>query len=309
MYPFLLRTYNASGEPEKAEISAQSNLYKNKEVFMLSGRDESESVVKNGDFAQKGINEALCKAVKSYPADSAFPVYIKAINTLERLPVTVYPDDEYATLHGGLKGKTSLIYIADCKKGAEIVYGLNRNVSPEELKNRVRGGSLSAICNFVGVQKGDVFFIPPGVVFAIGGGISAIEISTNSDSEYIISDYGRIDGDGKLRPLQTEKALDVMKTRRNNLSFGNTGELTLYPFGTIRELGGCDEFKSELITMDGNVGLYENENLISAVLISGELDMSYPSGTMHLKAGDSVLIPNGVKIKLSGRAEVIYTKI
>ena len=182
------------------------------EVFVLSGRDESESIVKNGTFAGLGINEALSRlGGEEDTPDNNFPLYIKALNTVERLPVKVYPDDEYAALHGNKKGKISLIYIVDCKKGAEIVYGLSRNVSPDELKSRVKGGSLSAICNFVGVQKGDVFFVPPGVVFAIGGGISALEISTNSDSEYIISDYGRVDSYGKPRPLQIDRALDVMK--------------------------------------------------------------------------------------------------
>lgn len=310
MYPFLLGTYNSLGEQIIPQTIVGGTSDAHSEVFMLSGRDESESVVKNGTFAGLGINEALARlGGEEHTPDNNFPIYIKALNTIERLPVKVYPDDEYAALHGNKKGKISLIYIADCKKGAEIVYGLSRNVSPDELKSRVKGGSLSAICNFVGVQKGDVFFVPPGVVFCLGGGISALEISTNSDSEYIISDYGRVDIHGNPRPLQIDRALDVMKTRKNNLSYGNTGELTLYPFGTVRELGVCDVFKTDLITMDGNLGLYENENLISIVFISGEVDMSYPSGTMHLKTGDSVLIPKGVKVKLSGRAEIIHTKI
>ena len=100
-----------------------------------------------------------------------------------------------------------------------------------------------------------------------------------------------------------------MKTRKINIRYGNVGDITLYPFGTIRELGFCELFKSELITMDGNIGFYEDKNLISVILTSGEVDMSYPSGTMHLKAGNSVIIPCGVRVRLSGKAEVVYTKI
>ena len=310
MYPLLLRTYDNSGEPVKPIIAADSGLYENSEIFLLSGRDTGESVIKNGEFEDLGLNEVLTRLkTAALTPGRGFPVLIKFINTVERLPVKVYADDEYAALHGENTGKTSLIYIADCKKGAEMVYGLKRNVTPEELKTRVQNGSLSAICNFVSVQKGDVFFVPPGVVFAIGGGIAAIEISANSDSEFLISDYGRLGPDGKPRPLQINKALEVMKIRKNNLRYGNTGELTLYPFGTVRELGDCDIFSSELISMDGNVGVYEDEKIISLVLVSGEVDMSYPSGTMHLKAGNSVLIPARVKAKLSGRAEIIYTRI
>lgn len=310
MYPLLLETYNAAGEPERAMPGVKGEFNENREIFMLSGRDLGESVIKNGEFDGLGLNEALMRLnANTSKTTGEFPIFIKLMNTVERMPVKVYADDEYAALHGGKKGKISLFYIADCKKGAEMVYGLNRNVSPEELKNRVQSGSLSAICNFVSVQKGDVFFVPPGVVFAIGGGITAVEISTNSDSEFLISDYGRLYKDGKPRPLQVREALEVMKTRKNNLRYGNTGELTLYPFGTVRELGVCDIFSCELISMDGNAGVYEDEKMISLILSSGEIDMSYPSGTMHLKAGNSVLIPPNVKVKLSGRAEILYTKI
>lgn len=305
MYPFLLRTYNASGEPEKPVLETQiGDPYR--EVFMLSGRDAGESVIRNGEFQDKGLNEALSRLNIT---GGEFPVVIRLINTAGRLPVTVYADDEYAALQGLKRGKTSVIYIVDCKENAEMVYGLNRNISPEELKMRVSNGSLSAVCNFVSVQKGDVFFLPPGVVFSVGAGITALEISSNSDSEYLISDYGRLDSSGKPRPLQIKNALDVMKTRKNSIRYGNTGELTLYPFGTVRELGFCDCFSAELITMDGNVGLYEDESPASLIVLSGQVDMSYPTGTMRLNAGDSVLIPAKVRSKISGRAEIVYTKI
>ena len=305
MYPLLLKTYTDEGEyavPEMAGGTAR-------DVFMLSCRDKSESTVKNGDFAGLGLIETLKHiGADTFLKDGGFGVFIKLINTHERQAVKVYPNDEYAASHGGT-GKTSLLYIADCAENAEMVYGLNRNVSPDELRSRINKGSLSQICNFVNVQKGDVFFIPPGVVFSVGAGITALEVSKNSDSEYLISDFGRLDDSGRPRPLQIGRALEVIKPKKINIRYGNTGEITLYPFGTIRELGFSDCFKSELITMNGNVGFYENENLISLITLSGEADMSYPTGTMRLKAGSSVLIPPGVKVKLSGKAEIVYTKI
>lgn len=306
MYPLLLNTYTASGECVRPATDRKAVL-KTPECFLLSGRDMGESVVKNGEFAGLGLNEVFTRLkIKFQKTGDSFPVTVKLLNTENRLPVKVYPDDEYAVLHGERAGKVSLLYIADCDEGAEVVYGLSRNVSPEELQNRVQNATLAAVCNFVNVQKGDVFFIPPGVVFSVGGGIVALEISTNSDAEYIISDYGKTSASS--RPPQINRALEVMKNRKINIRYGNVGDITLYPFGTIRELGFCELFRSELITMDGNIGFYEDENIISVILTSGEVDMSYPSGTMHLKAGDSVIIPYGVRARLSGKAEVVYTK-
>ncbi|MBO4432844.1 MAG: class I mannose-6-phosphate isomerase, partial [Clostridia bacterium] len=276
MYPLLLKNYSLS-QTDALAINVKPEDYSDAQAYLLSGRDDSESVIKNGAFGGLGLNEALPQ-ISDTVFPYGFPITVKHITTRERLPVKVYPDDEYAALHGERAGKISLVYIIDCKDAAEMVYGLSRNVSPEELKSRVQNGSLSTVCNFVNCKKGDVFFIPPGIVFAVGAGISALVISTNSNSEYIISDYGRIGEGGKPRPLQINRALDVMKTRKNNLSYGNTGDMELFPFGTVRELGSCDIFKTELVTMDGNMGFYEDEKLVSIILISGELDMSFASG-------------------------------
>lgn len=309
MYPLLLKNYNPDEEKEIPVLEFGDGEIKDAESYLLSGRDDSESVIKNGVFARLGLNEALGKLGGGLLPGIGFPVTIELINTRERMPVKVYPDDEYASLHGARIGKISLIYVVDCKEDAEMVYGLSRNISPEELKARVQNGSLSSVCKFVNCRKGDVFFIPPGVVFAVGGKIAAVEISAGSDTEYIVSDYGRLGENGKPRTTDVNRALEVMKTRKNNIRYGNVGDMTLYPFGTVRELGFCDVFKTELITMDGNFGFYEDENLVSLIVTSGEADMSYASGNMHLKAGSSVLIPKGLRIKLSGRAEIIYTKI
>ncbi|MBR4910570.1 MAG: class I mannose-6-phosphate isomerase [Clostridia bacterium] len=308
MYPLLLKTHDLSGEQVTPVMKNERENPST--VYMLKAGGRSENVIKNGGLADTGLKSIASRLFEGREMPpQKFPVEIKLINTAERLPVTVYPDDEYANAHGEPCGKIALIYVADCKKGAEMVYGLSRNVTPDELKARVQGGSLAAVCNFVTVQKGDIFFIPPGVVFAIGGGITALMISNNSKSEYIISDYGRVDEKGKPRPLQIDRALEVMKTRKNNLRYGDTGEMTLYPFGTVRELGVCDAFKVELITMDGSLGVYDDAAPVSLILTSGELDMSYPTGTMHLKAGNSVLIPPGIKVKLAGKAEVIHTRV
>lgn len=307
MYPMLLASCTATGERTKACFSVASGKEEN-EIFLLSGRDSSENTIKNGDFKGLGINEAISRVMPGDNEPYSFPIFIRLVNTDSRLPVTVYPGKEYATAHGKGEGKSSLIYIADCANGAEMVYGLSRNVSPEELRRRVENGSLSAVCNFVNVQKGDVFFIPEGIVFAIGGGICAVEISVNSDDEYLISDYGRLGDDGRPRPLQVNRALEVMKRKKIDVPYGNTGDMTLYPFGTVRELAEYESFSVKEINLDGNAGFYDEEKMISLVLISGEIDLSYSLGTMRLKSADSVLVPKGVKVRLSGRAKIIYTE-
>ena len=302
MYPFLLNTFSNSGEQQKPVLKVEEGIFETSRVFMLSGRDTSESVIKNGDFANLGINEVLCRIAPEFK-DTAFPIFIELIKTAERTPVKVYPNDEYALSHEGTTGKKSLIYICDCLEDSEMVYGLRRTLSSDELRNRTLSGSLSEVCNYVAVQKGDVFYVPSGVVFSLSAGICALVISVNSDAEYIISDYS------SNRSPQINRAVEVMSPKRINIRYGNTGEMTLFPFGTVRELGFTDSFKSELLSVDGNFGLYEDDCFVSLIVTSGQADMSYPSGTMHISAGHSILIPYGIKVRLSGRAEMVYTRI
>lgn len=306
MYPMLLLCHDSEGEEQRVDFNFNPEVCKN--VFLLSGRDTGESSVKSGDFAGLGINEVLRRLGGEEEETRGLPIYIRHINTSSRSPVKVYPGDEYAALHSDGKGKKSLFYIVDALEGAEMVYGLSRSVSPDELNRRATSGSLSAICNFVNVQKGDVFYVPEGVVFAVGGGISAVEVSINSDNEFVIADYRRTDESGSPRPVQLTRALEVMSHKKINIAYGNIGDLTLYPFGTVRELAKTEIFSVEEINVDGNMGVYEESDSVSLIVISGEADVSYSTGTIHLKAGNSVFIPKGIRIRLSGKAQFLYTR-
>ena len=119
----------------------------------------------------------------------------------------------------------------------------------------------------------------------------------------------RLDANGKPRELHVRQAVDVTKTRKPSRPYGDVGEITLYPFGTVRELANCDLFKSELCNIDGNLGVYDNDSFISLLILDGDITLSYAGGTMNLKKGDSVFIPAGLKAKLTGKATLIHSHI
>ena len=77
------------------------------------------------------------------------------------------------------------------------------------VNRRIADGTLLEVVQKVPVKKGDVFFIPPGTLHAIGPGILLAEVQQNSNVTYRIYDYGRLDTDGKPRQLHVEKALEV----------------------------------------------------------------------------------------------------
>ena len=236
-----------------------------------------------------------------------FPILIKLIDAKDRLSVQVHPDDEYALAHEGEYGKTEMWYVVDCDEGAQLIYGFNQDISQGEFLERINNNNLSPVCNYVPVKKGDVFFIEAGTMHAIGKGILIAEVQQNSNTTYRVSDYGRLGADGKPRQLHIKQAIEVTKTEVPAMPYGNVGDVTLYPFGTVRELAKCDYFTAELINLDGNVGVYDNESFISLLVTEGEVLLSYTGGMMSLKKGDSVFVPATLKVSLIGTAEIIYT--
>ena len=316
MYPLLLKApikdYLGGGTRLIDEFGFKTDKEKAAEAWVLSCHKDGNSIVKNGEHAGKTLQEVLDVWGKEVLGAKAagftyFPILIKLIDAKDRLSVQVHPDDEYALAHEGEYGKTEMWYVVDCDEGAQLIYGFNQDISQGEFLERINNNNLSPVCNYVPVKKGDVFFIEAGTMHAIGKGILIAEVQQNSNTTYRVSDYGRLGADGKPRQLHIKQAVEVTKTEVPTMPYGNVGDVTLYPFGTVRELAKCDYFTAELINLDGNVGVYDNESFISLLVTEGEVLLSYTGGMMSLKKGDSVFVPATLKVSLIGTAEIIYT--
>lgn len=316
MYPLLLKAplkdYLWGGRRLIDEFGFGSDKTIAAEGWMLSCHKDGNSIVRNGEFAGLTLQQAIevwgNSALGSKAADfTYFPILIKLIDAKDRLSVQVHPNDEYALSHEGEYGKTEMWYVVDCDEGAQLIYGFNQNISQGEFLERINNNNLSPVCNYVPVKKGDVFFIEAGTMHAIGKGILIAEVQQNSNTTYRVSDYGRLGADGKPRQLHIKQAVEVTKTHKPTRPYGNVGDVTLYPFGTVRELASCEYFTAELINLDGNVGIYDNESFISLLILDGEVSLSYTGGMMRLKKGDSLFLPAGLKSTLCGTAEILYT--
>ena len=138
-----------------------------------------------------------------------FPVLTKFIDARESLSVQVHPSDEYARANEGDWGKCEAWYVVSAEAGAGVYLGPSREVTREELRCRAESGSLEEILSFVPVTSGDVIYIPAGTIHSISGGILIYEIQESSDITYRLYDYMRRDGEGRLRELHLDRALDV----------------------------------------------------------------------------------------------------
>ena len=126
-----------------------------------------------------------------YTGGGDLPLLLKYLFTSERLSVQVHPDDAYARAHGLPHGKTECWYVLDAEPDATIALGLLHEVSKDDLRAAALDGSIERLMNWKPIRAGDVFFVPPGTIHAIGSGITLLEFQQNIDLTYRLYDYGR----------------------------------------------------------------------------------------------------------------------
>lgn len=139
-----------------------------------------------------------------------FPLLIKYIDANDDLSIQVHPDDETAKERHNAYGKTEMWYMVDAEKDASLVLGFNQEIDKTTYLQALHQNKLMDLLNVQKVKKGESFFIPAGLVHAIGKGCFIAEIQQTSDITYRIYDYNRKDANGNTRELHTDLATDVI---------------------------------------------------------------------------------------------------
>ena len=318
MYPLLLKAptkdYLWGGTRLKKDYGFDSETANIAEAWVLSTHKNGACIVKNGTLAGLSLSEAIEQLGKEVLGAKAcsfknFPLLIKLIDARDRLSVQVHPDDAYALKNEGEYGKTEMWYVVDAEPDARLIYGFNRSLNSAELKQRIKNNTLLEVCNFVPVQKGDVFFISAGTLHAIGEGILIAEVQQNSNTTYRVYDYERIGADGKPRQLHIDKAIDVTETAPPTIPYGNVGKVIHHAFGTERTLAECEFFTSKLLRLQGTYSMCKNDSFLSLLVLEGTAELSYSDGALKLNKGDSVFVPAGLEFTLSGTVEVLYAYV
>lgn len=187
------------------------------ESWEICGMPAASSVVANGflkgnsleEISEIYMDELLGESVYD-KYGTEFPLLIKFIDAADRLSIQVHPDDRLASERHHAWGKTEMWYVIDAKPGAVIYTGFRKKTTKEEYLQHLAGKKLSELINVTPVRPGDVFFIPAGMVHAIGAGVFLAEIQQTSDVTYRIYDWDRVDSNGKPRELHTALALDAI---------------------------------------------------------------------------------------------------
>jgi len=276
-----------ANEYGKSDNSIEVNQ-KIAESWELCVHANGTNIIENGCYAGKNLEELFSgnKAIVSsgYSAEK-FPILIKFIDAAQDLSVQVHPDNEYAARVSGELGKTEMWYIIDCELGAKIAYGLNADYTREQLRRHINSGTLESCLNYIAVTPGDVFFIPAGLIHAIGAGVLIAEIQQNSDTTYRMYDYNRADAYGKLRELHIEQALDVCittKTQSGHIKQPNSAVLSRCKCFSV--------YKDSLI----DIGSENSDGFHSIICLGGTAKIIHNDIAYAIKKGDSYFIPAGI---------------
>ncbi|MGN0297666.1 MAG: class I mannose-6-phosphate isomerase [Lachnospiraceae bacterium] len=156
-----------------------------------------------------------------------FPIRFDLLDTIhgQNLSLQVHPLLEYIQEHFHMTyTQDESYYILDTEGDSSYVYlGIKTGTNPEEMKLDLeaaqRGEKMfpaESYVNRIPVKKHDHVLIPAGTVHCSGAGTMVLEVSA---TPYIFTfkmwDWGRLDLDGKPRPIHLQRGLDNIQWERS----------------------------------------------------------------------------------------------
>lgn len=273
------------------------------EAWVLSGVDGNQTVVSEGFLEGNELNELAEIYMGDLLGDQVyekygteFPILVKILDTNDYLSIQVHPDDELAAKRHAGNGKTEMWYIIQADEDAELITGFKTKLNKQEYLSHLEDKTLKSVLNIEKVKAGEVFFTPAGRVHALGPGLLLAEIQQTSDITYRIYDWDRIDHRGILRELHTDLALDAIDftvhddyqthyTPKDN----GTASIVKSPF-----------FNTGIININKSIrkDYSELDSFVIHTCVGGAYDLGWDEGTIHVKTGDCVLIPNELNVVL-----------
>lgn len=275
------------------------------EAWELTCRGDGDNEIISGKYTGRLLSEFVREnpqALGTKQKGDRFPLLIKLIDAQADLSIQVHPDDEYALSHTDDMGKTEMWYIVDAKPGAKLIYGLKRKYTRDELKTAIADGTLESLMNYVEVKSGETYFIPSGLVHAIGAGIFIAEIQQNSNITYRVYDYNRRQPDGSLRQLHIEPALDVIERfDPEAVKVEKTGDV----------IASCKYFEVRAIALDGEKTVCAGEeSFLHLMITDGECEIICAREKISAKKGGSVFVAAASgNVTLKGNATVIVSSL
>ena len=307
------KDYLWGGTRLREEYGKKIDLTPLAETWECSVHPDGKSVIANGEYKGRTLADVLKEHPEylgSKASNGELPVLIKFIDAKKDLSVQVHPDDEYARVHEHQNGKTEMWYVIDAVEGASLIYGFRHNVTPEILRKAMGTGTLGKHLQKIEVHKGDVYYVPPGTVHAIGAGVMVAEIQESSNVTYRVYDYDRVDKNGMKRELHFDKAVNVMDMSIAPDVSQKPRMVRYYP-GCSRELlCRCKYFEVERVQVTKGSSFSVMHSSFQVVMCLdgyGEIETSDEDRKpMRFQKGETMFLPAGIgRCRMLGDVEAL----
>ncbi|MBK5720813.1 class I mannose-6-phosphate isomerase [Dysgonomonas sp. Marseille-P4677] len=183
-------------------------------------------------FELPSINLVLLKSreLLGEPVESRFgkefPIRFDLLDTFGGgyLSFQVHPTTQYIRKNFGMQyTQDESYYMIDAAEDATVYLGLKNDIDKAEMANDLRlaqkgekAFDAEKYANRLSVKKHDHFLIPGGTVHCSGPEGLVLEISsTPNHFTFKMWDWGRLGLDGKPRPINVERGLDVIDWKRD----------------------------------------------------------------------------------------------
>lgn len=256
----------------------------------------------------KPFHELLAEHAKEYLGDRKdLGVLVKFLDSAIRLPMQVHPTRAFSMANfNSPYGKAEAWLILATRPDACIYFGFDREVSKEQFRQAIALSetdpeAMTAFVNRVPVKTGDVFFVPAGVIHAIGAGCMLLEAQEPTDftiqPEYWCGDY-HLNAQEMYLGLDPEVALDCFDFRRFGPSVVEEGRKTprlLWEEEGVRveALIGPEDtpcFSMTRYTLNGGKAVLKEPASIW-ICVGGEGEIISKNCSRSLKTGDYFFLP------------------
>lgn len=233
-------------------------------------------------------------------ADGDLPILVKLIDARRPLSVQVHPDDAYAA-RVGQRGKTELWHVLDATPDAYLYLGVNRAVSREEFETRIQNNTVEEVLKKVPVKAGESYFIPSGMLHAIGAGCLIYEVQQSSNLTYRVYDYGRVGADGKPRQLHIQDALAVSRLMPVDTTPPGAGGdvIVSCPYFVLRDVR----------VSVGSVLCAPEDSFCHLLCVEGTAQAIQGDRRLSVSAGTSLFLGAGERLTLQGNGKFMAVSL
>ena len=305
------KDYLWGGEKLKTLYNKDTDTTPLAESWELSTHKDGPSVVVNGEFKGLTLTEVLEKLPQDCLGKNAakfpyFPILTKLIDAKQCLSIQVHPDDEYGLRVEKEFGKTEVWYVLDCEENSFLYFGVNKDITKEEFRQRINDNTILDVLKKEPVKKGDVAFIKAGTIHAITDGMTILEIQQNSNTTYRVYDFNRVGKDGKLRDLHIDKAIDVsnLNEMTNAITQVQYEDNNGYKVGKIAQ---CEYFNVDSYVVSSDVCINVNEDsFVAFTFVSGNGKIN----DLEFGTGDTFFAPSNFgDVKIVGTCQFVTAKV